>query len=66
MKEGTVLVIDDNLDILNSLKQLLKYDFESILSLSNPNLIPETIQKNDIDVILLDMNFTAGIIRMNW
>lgn len=61
MKEGTILVIDDNLDILNSLKQLLKYDFHSIQTLSNPNLIPETIQKSEIDVILLDMNFTAGI-----
>lgn len=60
-KEGNILVIDDNLDILNSLSQLLKYDFNAILTLSNPNLIPEAIRKNDIDVILLDMNFSAGV-----
>ncbi|PKP33627.1 MAG: sigma-54-dependent Fis family transcriptional regulator [Bacteroidetes bacterium HGW-Bacteroidetes-17] len=60
-KTGNILIIDDNLDILSSLTQLLKYDFNSIKTLANPNLIPETIQQHEFDVILLDMNFSAGI-----
>ena len=59
-KTGHILIIDDNLDILSSLTQLLKYDFSSIKTLANPNLIPETIQQQVFDVILLDMNFSAG------
>ncbi|MBU1014697.1 MAG: sigma-54 dependent transcriptional regulator [Bacteroidetes bacterium] len=60
-KTGNILIIDDNLDILSSLTQLLKYDFNSIKTLANPNLILETIQQQTFDVILLDMNFSAGI-----
>ncbi|MFC2097699.1 sigma-54-dependent transcriptional regulator [Bacteroidota bacterium] len=60
-KEGRILVVDDNENILGSLRQLLKFDFESIKTISNPNRIPELIKTNDYDVILLDMNFSAGI-----
>ena len=60
-KEGKILIVDDNENILRSLKQLLKYDFEFIKTVSNPNLIPGLVQSNDFDVILLDMNFTAGV-----
>jgi DNA-binding NtrC family response regulator len=60
-KDGNILIIDDNTDILGSLTQLLKYDFNSITSLANPNMIPDTIKKQRFDVILLDMNFSAGV-----
>lgn len=60
-KDGKILVVDDNENILHSLRQLLKYDFESVKTLSNPNLIPEVIRSDSYDVVLLDMNFTAGV-----
>lgn len=61
MKKGNLLIIDDNSAILNSLEILLKEEFKKITSLSNPNLIYSELEKERYDVILLDMNFRAGI-----
>jgi len=61
-KEGKVLAIDDNKDILFALKLLLKKHVEKIDIEENPDMIPELIQKENYDVILLDMNFTKDAI----
>jgi len=60
MKEGKILIVDDNVHIQDSLKQLLKYDFEKIDTITEPDQLPGMIQNDTHDVILLDMNFTAG------
>jgi len=60
-KKGKILIVDDNVQILNSLKILLKSEYEEIETIKNPNLIPEKIRSNNYDIILLDMNFAAGI-----
>jgi two-component system, NtrC family, response regulator HydG len=59
-KDGHILIIDDNEDLLKSMVQLLKAEFSIIGTLKNPNLIPEYLRKSSPDVILLDMNFSAG------
>lgn len=61
-KEGRVLAVDDNEDILFSLKLLLKHHAELIKTTSDPSEIPELMKNNDFDVILLDMNFTKDAI----
>jgi DNA-binding NtrC family response regulator len=61
MKTGTILIIDDSQSVLNSLELLLKHHFAKIITLKSPNLIPNTLSNEDIDVVLLDMNFTSGI-----
>ena len=60
-QNGRLLIIDDNASVLNSLELFLKHHFEIILTLKNPNLIPSFLEKEPVDVILLDMNFTAGV-----
>ena len=60
-KKGNILVVDDNEEILWSLYQLLKNEFEKIHSLKNPNQILSLLQNEQIDVVLLDMNFSGGI-----
>lgn len=60
-KHGNILVVDDNVAILNALKLFLKYEFETITTLKNPNQLPSTLRKQNFDIILLDMNFKAGI-----
>lgn len=61
-KIGKVLAVDDNHDILFALKLLLKQHVEKIETLTDPNRIPETIQHEEYDIILLDMNFTKDAI----
>ena len=58
---GKLLIIDDHKQVLKALIQLLEPEFESITGLSNPNQIISYINKEEFDVILLDMNFSAGV-----
>ncbi|MDX1406825.1 MAG: sigma-54 dependent transcriptional regulator [Saprospiraceae bacterium] len=59
-KTSTILVIDDQQDILFSLKFLLKQHFKSVFTESNPHRIEHILPQYQPDVILLDMNFGAG------
>ena len=61
-KVGKILAIDDNEDILFSLKLLLKQHVELIHTESDPELIPKLMKQENYDVILLDMNFTKDAI----
>lgn len=58
---GTLLIIDDDRQILESLELLLKYEFKRIDTLSNPNLLMDKIDQEKYDLILLDMNFKATV-----
>jgi DNA-binding NtrC family response regulator len=58
---GHILIVDDNPSVLNALDLFLKYHFEKISTIRNPNLVRGFMEKEAPDVILLDMNFTAGI-----
>jgi len=59
--EGKVIIIDDNQSVLNSLKLFLKYKFKEVVTTSNPNNIISELNKTKFDIVLLDMNFSAGI-----
>jgi len=61
MKINRLLIVDDNAAILRALKLLLTTDFEVIKAISNPNQLYSELEKGDIDVVLLDMNFKAGV-----
>lgn len=61
MKEGTILIVDDNKAILTAVRLLLKMYFEKVITLSKPTGIPAALRENRVDVVLLDMNFSAGI-----
>ncbi|WP_348811183.1 sigma-54-dependent transcriptional regulator [Flavobacterium maritimum] len=57
---ASILVIDDQEDILFASKMLLKKHFENIFTLNNPKNVIELLAKNVIDVVLLDMNYRIG------
>jgi DNA-binding NtrC family response regulator len=61
MHTGKILVVDDNKNTLSALKMLLQLEFETVVALVNPNLILSALEKEDFDIVLLDMNFSAGI-----
>lgn len=59
-KEGSILIVDDNSDLLIALRLFLSRHFSRIDTLKNPNLILSSLDKQVYDIILLDMNFKAG------
>lgn len=55
-----LLVVDDNEDILLSLRMLLKPRINSIRMIKDPRRISELMDSFQPDVIILDMNFQQG------
>jgi len=61
MTDAKILVIDDNKSVLSALEILLQFEYSSVQTLFNPNQISSFPKLNDIDIVLLDMNFSAGV-----
>ena len=57
---GKILVIDDEEDILLSLKYFLSQHFQRVSTENNPYHIPRLLRREKYDLILLDMNFRKG------
>ena len=60
-KQGTILIVDDNRNILTTVRMLLDHIFHNIITIANPNSIPAKLREEHPDVVLLDMNFSSGI-----
>ena len=58
---GKLLIVDDNRSILSAVRLLCEGVFEEIVTLPSPNSLITTLHKEAPDVVLLDMNFHAGI-----
>lgn len=61
MEKGTILIVDDNKGVLASLELLLETEFSEIRTANNPKQIISILCTSSIDVIILDMNFSAGV-----
>lgn len=61
MNQGRILVVDDNKNVLSALKILLNAHFEEVILLSSPNTLLAMVREKSPDVVLLDMNYSAGI-----
>lgn len=59
--KGKILIVDDNEGILKSLSFILKQEFDEVTGIKNPAKFTSLLQSGSFDVILLDMNFSAGI-----
>ncbi len=60
-RKGRILVVDDNMHILKTLEQLFKRNVECIECIRKPELALEKISGGTYNLVLLDMNFKAGI-----
>ena len=58
---ATVLVVDDNRAILTAAELLLRSRFRRVVTTSTPERIRALVRNEAPDVVLLDMNFHAGI-----
>jgi two-component system, NtrC family, response regulator HydG len=55
----SVLIVDDNEDVLLAAKLLLKPHASTVAVTTTPSQIPSLLAGNTFDVIFLDMNFTS-------
>jgi two-component system, NtrC family, response regulator HydG len=55
-----ILVVDDDRDVVNAARVVLRQRFENVETENNPQRISSLLESGRYDVILLDMNFSAG------
>jgi two-component system, NtrC family, response regulator HydG len=60
LNPSRILVVDDQEDILLAARLLLKRHFASVETLSDPEKLAQLARDHAFDVLLLDMNFSAG------
>ncbi len=61
LRQTSVLVVDDDHDVLTAVRFLLKQEVKTIITEPNPDNLRRRITENDIDILLLDMNFNSKI-----
>ena len=61
LKNASVLVIDDDTDVLTAVRLLLKTESKEVITEKNPENIRSILSRQQFDLILLDMNFTSSI-----
>lgn len=60
MINGKIIVVDDNEAVLKTLRMILSREFKKVVCASVPTLLPALLREDDVDVVLLDMNFGTG------
>src|SRR3954470_7949024 len=61
LRTASILVIDDDVDVLTAVRLLLKPEVKEIVTEKNPENLRSLLSKYEFDVILLDMNFNSSI-----
>lgn len=61
VRNATILIIDDDTDVLTAVKLLLKTEVKEVVTEKNPENIRSLLAKQNFDLILLDMNFNSSI-----
>ena len=60
-KLGSILIVDDNRSVLSALQLLLRPVFTRVVTLPSPVTLPSVLRQEAWQVLLLDMNFGAGV-----
>jgi two-component system, NtrC family, response regulator HydG len=61
LRNATILIIDDDTDVLTAVRLLLKTEVKEVVTEKNPENLRWLLSKQSFDLILLDMNFTSSI-----
>ncbi len=61
LKNTSILVIDDDPDVLIAVRLLLKTEVKKVVTEKNPENLPALLRENSFDLVLLDMNFKSSI-----
>jgi DNA-binding NtrC family response regulator len=60
MRTGKIIIVDDNETVLKTLCVIFSREFKTVLAVPFPTLLPAIMREDDVDVVLLDMNFSTG------
>ena len=58
--KSNILIVDDNTNVLSALYQLLEDVSDHVTCIKQPDLIPGILETRQVDLIIMDMNFTRG------
>src|SRR5215210_7882520 len=61
LKNASILIIDDDPDVLTAVRLLLKTEAKEVVTEKNPENLRSILARQSFDLILLDMNFTSSI-----
>ena len=61
LNRASVLVVDDDRDVLTAVRFLLKPEAEAIFTEPNPENMRRILTENEVDILMLDMNFNSSI-----
>jgi two-component system, NtrC family, response regulator HydG len=61
LKKASILIVDDDADVLTAVRLLLRPQVREIVTEKNPEQIPTLLKQQAFDVVLLDMNFKSSI-----
>lgn len=61
IKNASILVVDDDTDVLTAVKLLLKTEAREVVTEKNPENIRHLMASTKFDIMLLDMNFNSSI-----
>ncbi|MCW3119423.1 MAG: two component, sigma54 specific, transcriptional regulator, Fis family [Chitinophagaceae bacterium] len=61
LKNASILIVDDDPDVLTAVRLLLKTEAKEVVTEKNPENLRWHLSKDNFDMILLDMNFTSSI-----
>lgn len=62
-EQARVLIVDDDADVVQSARVVLRQHFTSVQTESNPQQIDYLLAQEHHEVVLLDMNFTTGVTK---
>jgi len=59
-RQGQILIVDDDEDILTAGRILLRRRFAGVVCCRRPEEVPALLEQHNFDAVLLDMNFGPG------
>jgi DNA-binding NtrC family response regulator len=61
LSNATLLIVDDDADVLTALRLLLKNLVKEVVTIKNPEHIRSQLSSKQFDLVLLDMNFNSSV-----
>ncbi|HUQ66261.1 MAG TPA: sigma-54 dependent transcriptional regulator, partial [Flavitalea sp.] len=61
MKEASILIVDDDPDVLTAVRLLLKTEVKQVVTEKSPENLKHLLSQQPFDLILLDMNFNSSM-----